>query len=548
MPAPLAAQSGAAGRQRDGASQRRRRRQRPGQPRPPPSAVPAEHHQHPPCVHSLPYRRRAAAPADNTFRLPDFPLSGAPGGVSYVVMRTPSEIDPDVATVVAAQRGDRRALDVLAAAYLPLVYNIVGRAMNGHPDVDDVVQETMLRAVRGVGEVRDPAAFRSWLVAIAIRQVRDSYRDRLAQPPTVESDAPSPDFADTTIERLGLSGQRLETAEATRWLDDEDGQVLALWWQEAAGKLSRADLAVALELSPAHAAVRVARMKERLVTSRTVVRALRRVPLVPEPGGDHGRVEPRAEPAVAQAAGPARQGLPVVPGRHRRDDSGRAPARRAAAGRGAGRLAGATRYLAAGQSAGQLPGRLGAAERGASGSGGGGGSHAGGSGGRGRRAARVTRHARHTRVLAKASAAVQPKLIAASVALVTCAAGGTLAVVHAHQKAAPAALSVAAPRPTPRAALPVPPVTHTSRPKKHPTHKPSPSPSSAPRPGHRHQPAEGRRHLECRRRQPGPGRIRGVLVLRLGRDPQRHHRAGRRGLRPDDLGRVGRHDGHAGPG
>ena len=196
-------------------------------------------------------------------------------------MRTPSEIDPDVATVVAAQRGDRRALDVLAAAYLPLVYNIVGRAMNGHPDVDDVVQETMFRAVRGVGELRDPAAFRSWLVAIAIRQVRDSYRDRLAQPPTVESDAPSPDFADTTIERLGLSGQRLETAEATRWLDDEDGHVLALWWQEAAGKLRRADLAVALDLSPAHAAVRVARMKERLVTSRTVVRALRRVPPCP---------------------------------------------------------------------------------------------------------------------------------------------------------------------------------------------------------------------------------------------------------------------------
>ena len=196
-------------------------------------------------------------------------------------MRTPSEIDPDVATVVAAQRGDRRALDALAAAYLPLIYNIVGRAMNGHPDVDDVVQETMLRAVRGVGERREPAAFRSWLVAIAIRQVRDSYRDRLAQPPTVESDAPSPDFADTTIELLGLSGQRLETAEATRWLDDEDGQVLALWWQEAAGKLRRADLAVALDLSPAHAAVRVARMKERLVTSRTVVRALRRVPPCP---------------------------------------------------------------------------------------------------------------------------------------------------------------------------------------------------------------------------------------------------------------------------
>src|SRR5580693_10348529 len=98
-------------------------------------------------------------------------------------MRTSSEDEPDVATVVAAQRGDRSALNELASAYLPLVYNVVGRAMNGHPDVDDVVQETMLRAVRGIGEVRDPGAFRSWLVAIAVRQVHDSHRGRMAQAP-----------------------------------------------------------------------------------------------------------------------------------------------------------------------------------------------------------------------------------------------------------------------------------------------------------------------------------------------------------------------------
>ena len=164
-------------------------------------------------------------------------------------------------------------------ASLPLVYNIVGRALNGHPDTDDVVQETMLPARSAPsGELRDPAAFSAWLVAIAIRQVRDSYRDRLARPPAVESDVPVPDFTDQTVERLGLSGQRLETAEATRWLDEEDRPVLALWWQEAAGQLARVELASGLGISPAHAAVRVARMKERLLTSRTVVHALRRFP------------------------------------------------------------------------------------------------------------------------------------------------------------------------------------------------------------------------------------------------------------------------------
>ncbi|CAM5228953.1 hypothetical protein SCALM49S_02770 [Streptomyces californicus] len=45
------------------------------------------------------------------------------------------------ALVLAARNGDRAAGERLAAQYLPLVYNVVGRALNGHPDVDDVVQE-----------------------------------------------------------------------------------------------------------------------------------------------------------------------------------------------------------------------------------------------------------------------------------------------------------------------------------------------------------------------------------------------------------------------
>ncbi len=196
-------------------------------------------------------------------------------------MRAIRDGDPDAGLVVAAQRGDRDALAALAAQYLPLLYNIVGRSLNGHADTDDVVQETMLRAVRGIGDLRDPAAFRSWLVAVAVRQVRDhaaSLRMRLTgdAPPDVAD--PGADFVDLTILRMGLSGQRRETAEATRWLDDDDQELLALWWQEAAGTLERGEVAAGLGMTPAHAAVRISRMKERLTTARLVVRALRARP------------------------------------------------------------------------------------------------------------------------------------------------------------------------------------------------------------------------------------------------------------------------------
>ncbi|WOT33923.1 sigma-70 family RNA polymerase sigma factor [Streptomyces coeruleorubidus] len=175
------------------------------------------------------------------------------------------------ATITAAQSGDRQALDELVAGWLPLVYNIVGRALNGHADVDDVVQETMLRAVGNLGSLRDPDSFRSWLVAIAMRQIRDRARRRTAE--RLE-EAPAADFAELTVLRLQLEGQRREVAEAARWLDDEDRQLMSLWWLEVAGELTRRELAAAVGITRQHAAVRVQRMKERLETSRGIVRAL----------------------------------------------------------------------------------------------------------------------------------------------------------------------------------------------------------------------------------------------------------------------------------
>ncbi|MEV0719838.1 sigma-70 family RNA polymerase sigma factor [Asanoa sp. NPDC050611] len=186
------------------------------------------------------------------------------------------------ALVLAARDGDPRAVDELVAEYLPLVYNVVGRALDGHADVDDVVQETMLRCVTGLRSLRDPARFRAWLVAIAVRQVRDRqadpYRARqaghLGYPGEADVSDPGADFADLTILRLELSGQRREVAEATRWLDPDDRELLSLWWLEASGELTRDDLAQSLGLTNQHAAVRVQRMKGTLDTARIVVRAL----------------------------------------------------------------------------------------------------------------------------------------------------------------------------------------------------------------------------------------------------------------------------------
>jgi len=143
----------------------------------------------------------------------------------------------------------------------------------------------MLRVVRHLPELRDPSAYRSWLAAITIRQLRDREQvpaaalTRDAELGAVH-DVPDPasDFTAVTILRLRLTDQRREVAEATRWLDPDDRALLALWWLEETGHLDRDEVAGALGLSNRHAAVRVQRMKETLQASRAVVRVLQAHP------------------------------------------------------------------------------------------------------------------------------------------------------------------------------------------------------------------------------------------------------------------------------
>ncbi|MFB4422332.1 sigma-70 family RNA polymerase sigma factor [Streptomyces sp. QL37] len=192
----------------------------------------------------------------------------------------------DTAALVGeARRGSTRAMEELLAAHLPLVYGIVGRALNGHADVDDLVQEVMLRIVRALPSLREPERFRSWAVAIAYREIqqyqRRTARERFHGHEVEDAADPLTDFAERTVAELELSGQRRDLARAARWLDPEDRRLLALWWEEEAGRIARADVASALGLNARHTAVRVRRMKMRLEEARTVVRALAVAPRCP---------------------------------------------------------------------------------------------------------------------------------------------------------------------------------------------------------------------------------------------------------------------------
>jgi RNA polymerase sigma factor (sigma-70 family) len=190
----------------------------------------------------------------------------------------PTSRADETGLVVAAQAGDPRALDDLVTAHLPLVYTIARRALGGGPDVDDVVQETMLCALRELRTLRHPESFRPWLVTIATRQVSTHLHRRRVDaertaPLDEATDPPDADAESRALVYAELSGHRRQAVRASRWLDPDDRALLSLWWLEVAGQLTRTDLAAALGTSVAHAGVRVQRMRHQLELSRSLVAA-----------------------------------------------------------------------------------------------------------------------------------------------------------------------------------------------------------------------------------------------------------------------------------
>jgi RNA polymerase sigma-70 factor (ECF subfamily) len=75
--------------------------------------------------------------------------------------------EQDVELVRLAQAGDARAFEALVVKYQRRIARHVARYVRGAGDVEDVVQDTFIRAYRGLASFRGDSAFYSWLYRIA---------------------------------------------------------------------------------------------------------------------------------------------------------------------------------------------------------------------------------------------------------------------------------------------------------------------------------------------------------------------------------------------
>lgn len=81
--------------------------------------------------------------------------------------------DVDKELVSQVQKGDKRAFDLLVIKYQRRIMRLLARMISDPAEVEDVAQETFIKAYRALPQFRGDSNFYTWLYRIAINSARN---------------------------------------------------------------------------------------------------------------------------------------------------------------------------------------------------------------------------------------------------------------------------------------------------------------------------------------------------------------------------------------
>ena len=98
-----------------------------------------------------------------------------------------ADIDADALLVARVKQGDVRAFEMLVVKYQRRIERLIGRMVRDSDLVQDIAQETFIRAYRGLPQFRGDSAFYTWLYRIAVNSAKKALSDMKRDPWVLES-------------------------------------------------------------------------------------------------------------------------------------------------------------------------------------------------------------------------------------------------------------------------------------------------------------------------------------------------------------------------
>lgn len=133
-----------------------------------------------------------------------------------------SERVADQELVARAQRGDKRAFDLLVLKYQQKVANLISRYIRDPSEVLDVSQEAFLKAYRALPAFRGESAFYTWLYRIAVNTVKNHLVAQGRRPPGDDVEAEVAEQMDlgSRLRDTGTPERHLLSDEIARTVQD----------------------------------------------------------------------------------------------------------------------------------------------------------------------------------------------------------------------------------------------------------------------------------------------------------------------------------------
>jgi RNA polymerase sigma-70 factor (ECF subfamily) len=128
--------------------------------------------------------RQGYNPAHDT-TLSQSPAAGALNTMAVTPASGNREIDHEL--VLRAQRGDKRAFGMLVDKYQRKLARLLSRMIRDQSEIEDVVQESFIKAYRALPNFRGDSAFYTWLYRIGINTAKN-HLVSLGRRPTVSTD------------------------------------------------------------------------------------------------------------------------------------------------------------------------------------------------------------------------------------------------------------------------------------------------------------------------------------------------------------------------
>ena len=105
--------------------------------------------------------------------------------------------DSDAMLVERTVAGDQKAFELLVIKYERRIQRLIGRMVRDVDLVEDIAQETFIRAYRALAQFRGEAQFYTWLYRIAVNTAKKALMD-LKRNPTVSENSFKSDDDDET--------------------------------------------------------------------------------------------------------------------------------------------------------------------------------------------------------------------------------------------------------------------------------------------------------------------------------------------------------------